>query len=75
MGVANHGIIHNSGWRKSNEMKLHIYLFRHGETYFNKSKRFTGWINSRLTPKGREQSEIIAEKLRKKTFNIAARAK
>jgi len=52
-------------------MKLHIYIFRHGETYYNRSKRFTGWENSRLTPKGIEQSNIIAGKLRKKTFRTA----
>ena len=52
-------------------MKLHIYIFRHGETNFNRSKRFTGWVNSRLTPKGIEQANLIAEKLRKKTFQIA----
>jgi 2,3-bisphosphoglycerate-dependent phosphoglycerate mutase len=52
-------------------MKLHIYIFRHGETYYNRSKRFTGWVDSRLTPKGIEQSKFIAQKLRRKTFQIA----
>ena len=52
-------------------MKLHIYIFRHGETYYNRSRRFTGRINSRLTPKGIKQSKVIAEKMRKKKFQIA----
>ena len=52
-------------------MKLHIYLFRHGETEFNRSKRFTGTVNSRLTSKGIEQANLIAEKLKEKTFQIA----
>jgi broad specificity phosphatase PhoE len=52
-------------------MKLHIYLFRHGETYFNRSKRFTGRINSRLNPKGVEQANLIAEKLKEKKFQMA----
>jgi 2,3-bisphosphoglycerate-dependent phosphoglycerate mutase len=52
-------------------MKCHIYLFRHGETSFNRSKRFTGLANSRLTPKGIEQANIIAEKLREKEFQVA----
>ena len=52
-------------------MKIHIYIFRHGESNFNRSKRFTGWVNSRLTPKGIEQANLIAEKLRKKTIQIA----
>jgi 2,3-bisphosphoglycerate-dependent phosphoglycerate mutase len=52
-------------------MKCHIYLFRHGETSFNRSKRFTGLVNSRLTPKGIEQANFIAEKLREKEFQMA----
>ncbi len=52
-------------------MKFHIYIFRHGETYYNRSRKFTGRLNSRLTPKGINQSNVIAEKLRKKTFQIA----
>ena len=63
------------GVRARNEreciMKLHIYIFRHGETYYNRSRRFTGWVNSRLTPKGIKQSNVIAEKLRTKKFHIA----
>jgi len=52
-------------------MKLHIYIFRHGETNFNRSQRFTGRANSNLTSEGIEQANLIAEKLRKKTFQIA----
>ena len=52
-------------------MKLHVYLFRHGETTFNRSKRFTGTVNSRLTAKGIVQANLIAEKLKEKTFQIA----
>ena len=52
-------------------MKLHIYIFRHGETSFNRSKRFTGRVNSRLTPRGKEQTNLIAEQLRNKGFQIA----
>ena len=52
-------------------MKLHIYIFRHGETCYNRSKRFTGRVNSNLTSEGIEQANFIAKKLRKKTFQIA----
>jgi 2,3-bisphosphoglycerate-dependent phosphoglycerate mutase len=52
-------------------MKLHIYLFRHGETKFNRSQRFTGTSNSRLTSKGIKQTNIVAEKLKEKKFQIA----
>jgi len=56
-------------------MKLHIYIFRHGETYYNRSKRFTGWVDSRLTPKGIKQAEVVAEKLGDKTFQIALKTR
>lgn len=52
-------------------MKLHIYIFRHGETTFNRSKRFTGRENSRLTSKGIEQTNLVARKLRKMKFQTA----
>ncbi len=54
-------------------MKLHIYMFRHGETSFNRSKRFTGRVNSRLTLEGAKQVNLIAEKLREKMFQTAFR--
>ena len=52
-------------------MKLHIYLFRHGQTYFNRDKRFTGWKDSKLTPLGIEQAKKIAEKLKDKRIDVA----
>ena len=52
------------------EMKFHIYIFRHGQTNFNKSKRFTGRVNSRLTTKGIEQSNSIAEQLEEKKIQV-----
>ena len=52
-------------------MKLHIYIFRHGKTYFNRSKRFTGRVNSRLTINGIKQARLIAEQLKAKKFQIA----
>ena len=52
-----------------------IYLFRHGQTYYNSSRRFTGWQNSRLTPIGVEHSKLLAEKLRDKTFSLAFKSR
>jgi 2,3-bisphosphoglycerate-dependent phosphoglycerate mutase len=51
--------------------KLKIYLFRHGQTYYNKNKIFTGWKDSKLTPKGVKQARIIAKKLKNKKFQVA----
>jgi len=52
-------------------MKLHIYLFRHGQTYFNRDKIFTGWKDSKLTPLGKKQAKIIAKKLKNKKIDVA----
>jgi len=52
-------------------MKLKIYAFRHAETYYNKNKIFTGWIDSKLTPKGWEQARKLAEKLKDKRIDYA----
>lgn len=52
-------------------MERNVYIFRHGETNYNRSKRFTGWINSRLTPNGIRQIKVVAEKLRDRIFQVA----
>ena len=50
---------------------LKIYLFRHGQTYYNKNKIFTGWKDSRLTLLGKRQAETITKKLKDKHIDIA----
>jgi len=50
---------------------LKIYLFRHGQTYYNKNKIFTGWKDSRLTLLGKKQAGIIARKLKSKQIDVA----
>ena len=56
---------------KAEKQKLHIYLFRHGQTYYNRDKIFTGWKDSKLTPLGKKQASIIAEKLKNKKIDVA----
>ncbi len=51
--------------------ELKIYLFRHGESEFNRDKKFTGWLDINLTPKGIKQANVLAEKLRDKEFQVA----
>jgi len=51
--------------------KLFIYLFRHGQTTYNRDEKFTGWDNPPLTKLGLQQAQIIAEKLKDKRFSIA----
>ncbi|MBW2983755.1 histidine phosphatase family protein [Candidatus Woesearchaeota archaeon] len=52
-------------------MKLHIYIFRHGETYWNKNKIFCGWRDSKLTPNGVKQARALAKRLKGKKFQAA----
>jgi len=52
-------------------MKLHIYLFRHGQTYFNRDHRFTGWKDSKLTPQGVKNAKKVAQKLKDKRIDVA----
>ncbi len=51
--------------------KLKIYLFRHGQTYYNRDHVFTGFKDSRLTPLGARQARVIAKKLKGKKFEVA----
>lgn len=51
--------------------KNKIYLFRHGQTFFNRDGIFTGWTDSKLTPAGKRDAEIVSERLKKKKFQVA----
>ena len=50
---------------------LHIYLFRHGQTTYNRDKRFTGFHDPPLTSLGKKQAHFLAKKLRNKKFQAA----
>ena len=50
---------------------LKIYLFRHGQTQYNKNKIFTGLKDSHLTALGKKQTKIIAKKLKNKQIDVA----
>lgn len=52
-------------------MKNKIYLFRHGETTYNRDRRFTGLRNSKLTKEGKTHARTIARKLKNKKFQVA----
>jgi len=52
-------------------VKYNIYVFRHGQTYFNKEHRFTGWSESNLTPLGIKQAKEIGKKLKNKKIEVA----
>jgi 2,3-bisphosphoglycerate-dependent phosphoglycerate mutase len=52
-------------------MKLKIYLFRHGQSHYNKHNWFTGWVDSKMTKKGYENARFIAKKLKNKKIDLA----
>ncbi|MDP3728225.1 MAG: histidine phosphatase family protein [bacterium] len=52
-------------------MKYTIYLFRHGQTFYNKSERFTGDIDSHLTKQGKKDAKKVALKLKKVQIDYA----
>jgi 2,3-bisphosphoglycerate-dependent phosphoglycerate mutase len=53
----------------------HIYLFRHGQTVFNKKGIFTGWLDSKLTSRGKKDAMKVAKKLKSKKFQVAFHTK
>ena len=55
--------------------KYKIYLFRHGQTTFNRDGRFTGQMEARLTAEGKKHAEKIAKKLKDKKFEVAIRTR
>jgi 2,3-bisphosphoglycerate-dependent phosphoglycerate mutase len=52
-------------------VKKSIYLFRHGQTTFNQRGMFTGWTDAKLTTAGKNDAEIVSERLKNKKFEIA----
>lgn len=55
--------------------ELKIYLFRHGQTSYNRDGKFTGWDDPNLTELGRKQARKVARKLKSKKFEVAFETK
>ena len=51
-------------------MKIRLFLVRHGETIWNKEKRFQGQIDIPLNQQGIIQSKIISKRLAGLTFDV-----
>mgnify|MGYP001598576619 FL=1 len=51
--------------------EVKIYLFRHGQTFYNEKGIFTGWKDSKLSPRGIKSAKVVARKLKSKKFGIA----
>lgn len=43
--------------------EIRFLLVRHGETESNVARTYTGWTNTPLSPRGREQAQAVAERL------------
>ena len=52
-------------------MKLHIYLFRHGQTTYNERGWFTGCLDAKMTKSGYRSAGTIARKLQNKNIDVA----
>lgn len=48
-----------------------VYVFRHGQTFYNRAHVFTGFKDSKLTQKGIREARVIARKLRGKKLQVA----
>lgn len=51
-------------------MKCYIYLFRHGATYYNSHKIFTGWKDVGITKAGVSDAKKVAIKLKNKKIDV-----
>lgn len=47
-----------------------MYIFRHGQTEDNADFIFSGWRDSPLTEKGRQQALVLAEKIKNKNVGM-----
>lgn len=56
--------------KKESEKYPKIYVFRHGETYDNRNRIHSGHRDSKLTPKGIKQAEVLSKKLKNKEIDI-----
>ncbi|MEM4182100.1 MAG: histidine phosphatase family protein [Candidatus Pacearchaeota archaeon] len=51
--------------------EVKIFVFRHGQTEFNRDNKFTGFFDAKLTKAGIEDAKIVAERLKKERIGIA----
>ena len=51
--------------------ELKIYVFRHGQTEYNRDSKFTGSVDAKITKTGLEDAKIVAIRLKDKKFPVA----
>lgn len=52
-------------------MKRYIYLFRHGTTIDNSTGKFSGWRQTPLNKRGKDDAKIVALRLKDKKIDVA----
>ncbi len=58
-----------------NAKYCYIYLFRHGQSYWNKKMIFTGWKDSKLTPLGIRQAKKVGRMLKDRRIDVSFRTR
>jgi 2,3-bisphosphoglycerate-dependent phosphoglycerate mutase len=56
-------------------MKKSIYLFRHGTTEDNAAGKFSGWRQTPLSKRGKDDAKIVALRLKDKKIEVAFQSK
>lgn len=56
--------------KQESDTKPTMYIFRHGQSEDNANFIFSGWRDSPLTDKGREQAVVLAAKLKSKKIQL-----
>ncbi len=51
--------------------EVKIFVFRHGQTDFNRDSKFTGFFDAKLTKTGTDDAKIVAERLKKEKIGLA----
>ena len=51
--------------------KFKIFLFRHGQTAYNRDGKFTGWHDPNLTKLGKINARKVARRLKNESIGIA----
>ena len=51
-------------------MKTRLIFVRHGEAEGNRKKLFHGWTDSELTPKGNQQAQAVAKRLKYQPIDV-----
>jgi len=56
--------------KKESSKHPEIYVFRHGETYDNQNRIFSGHRDSKMTDRGKQQVAVLNKKLSNKEINV-----